>query len=263
MDSRLRRIAFDAWIEKTYRKFDDSGNDIGGFTTAEISRSMHRGYPADKILTDMMRAIHAISVFRRRTVWQWVSAGGHSGFTVCVQHLDERQRRLPTGVYVDTPRPESDPSRAAGFFRQSLGEPSSSKCSIRREGLREPNSFRSLEGVIPTAEELSRLGVSIFVGVGHETTRRQCLYQREICELLKWIDVIGQPACGFRCHLDARRHAVGTGNWSAVMAKCCLFIPSRRRSAGSRVISSLLHAACPDVIEKNQQDPCLGLSRAS
>lgn len=33
VDSRLRRIAFDAWIEKTYRKFDDKGNDIGGFTT--------------------------------------------------------------------------------------------------------------------------------------------------------------------------------------------------------------------------------------
>ncbi|MGO8470423.1 hypothetical protein AB9F45_40065, partial [Rhizobium leguminosarum] len=40
------------------RNFDDKGNDIGGFTTAEISRSMHRVYPADNILTDMMRAIH-------------------------------------------------------------------------------------------------------------------------------------------------------------------------------------------------------------
>jgi hypothetical protein len=29
VDSRLRRIAFDTWSEKTYRKFDDKGNDIG------------------------------------------------------------------------------------------------------------------------------------------------------------------------------------------------------------------------------------------
>nr|KPN23101.1 hypothetical protein KS05_29725 [Rhizobium brockwellii] len=29
VDSRLRRIAFDTWSEKSYRKFDDKGNDIG------------------------------------------------------------------------------------------------------------------------------------------------------------------------------------------------------------------------------------------
>ncbi|WP_157628281.1 hypothetical protein [Ensifer sp. BR816] len=58
VDSRLRRIEFDRWIESNYRKFDDIGKDIGAFTTAELSRSMHRGYPADKILLDMMRAIH-------------------------------------------------------------------------------------------------------------------------------------------------------------------------------------------------------------
>src|SRR5690554_2105412 len=57
-DSRKLRFEFEAWIEANYRKLDDKGHDIGPFTAAEIGRSMHRGYPADKILTDMMREIH-------------------------------------------------------------------------------------------------------------------------------------------------------------------------------------------------------------
>ena len=57
-DSRQVRQEFEAWVEKTYRKLDDRGRDLGSFTVAELGRSMHRGYPADKILLDMMREIH-------------------------------------------------------------------------------------------------------------------------------------------------------------------------------------------------------------
>ncbi|MGO7565896.1 hypothetical protein ACC754_44700, partial [Rhizobium johnstonii] len=67
----------DIWIEKNYRKFDDKGNDIGGFTTAEISRRMHRGYPADKILTDMMRAIHRYFHFTKTNRMAVGLGGGH------------------------------------------------------------------------------------------------------------------------------------------------------------------------------------------
>ena len=58
VDSRRMRVEFENWLEKTYRKRDDQGNDIGPFTAAEIGRSMHRGYPADAILLDMMGEIH-------------------------------------------------------------------------------------------------------------------------------------------------------------------------------------------------------------
>ena len=52
------RFEFEAWLEANYPKVDDNNNPIGAFTASEIGRSMHRGYPADKILLDMMGEIH-------------------------------------------------------------------------------------------------------------------------------------------------------------------------------------------------------------
>ncbi|NKK68905.1 phosphoglycerate dehydrogenase [Rhizobium leguminosarum bv. viciae] len=262
VDSRLRRIAFDTWIEKTYRKFDDKGNDIGGFTTAEISRSMHRGYPADKILTDMMRAIHRYFHFPKANRMAVGLGGGHSGYTVCVQHLmnanDASQR-----VYVDTPRPESDPARAAGFFRQSWATQLIEMQRFAEKGCESRIHFAASEGVIPAAAELSALGVSIFVGVGHETTGANAYTSREIHELLNWID--GDPA---------NRHAVfdatsmlGAMPWEpelvdAVMAKCCLFMPFQKAIGGVSgyfVASFTPHALA--LVEKNQQDPSWAIPR--
>ena len=104
-DSRKMRYAFERWLEHTYRKYDDKGNDLGGFTAAEIGRSMHRGYPADAILRDMMREINRYFCFPRANKMAVGLGGGHSGFTVCAMHMmnanDADQR-----VYVDTPAPE-------------------------------------------------------------------------------------------------------------------------------------------------------------
>lgn len=261
-DSRLRRIAFDDWIEKTYRKFDDKGNDIGGFTTAEISRSMHRGYPADKILIDMMRAIHRYFGFPKQNRMAVGLGGGHSGYTVCVQHLmnanDAAQR-----VYVDTPRPESEPSRAAGFFRQSWATQLIEMQRFAEKGCESRIHFADSEGVIPTADALAALGISIFVGVGHETTGANAYTSGEIRELLRWLD--GDPA---------NRHAVfdatsmlGAMPWepelvAAVMAKCCLFMPFQKAIGGISgyfVASFTPHALA--LIEKNQQDPSWAIPR--
>ena len=262
VDSRMRRIAFDAWIEKTYRKFDDRGNDIGGFTTAEISRSMHRGYPADKILVDMMRAIHRYFGFPKENRIAVGLGGGHSGYTVCVQHLlnanDASQH-----AYVDTPPPESDPSKAAGFFRQSWATQLIEMQRFAKAGCESRIHFAASEGVIPTADELTALGVSIFVGVGHETTGANAYTSREIGELLRWLD--GDPA---------NRHAVfdatsmlGAMPWepelvAAVMAKCCLFMPFQKAIGGISgyfVASFTPHALA--LIEKNQQDPSWAIPR--
>ncbi|MGO8023663.1 NAD(P)-dependent oxidoreductase [Rhizobium leguminosarum] len=262
VDSRLRRIAFDRWIEKTYRKFDDKGNDIGGFTTAEISRSMHRGYPADKILTDMMRAIHRYFHFPKANRMAVGLGGGHSGYTVCIQHLmnanDASQR-----VYVDTPRPESDPARAAGFFRQSWATQLIEMQRFAEKGCESRIHFAASEGVIPTAPELSALGVSIFVGVGHETTGANAYTSREIHELLNWID--GDPA-NHHAVFDATS-MLGAMPWEpelvdAVMAKCCLFMPFQKAIGGVSgyfVASFTPHALA--LVEKNQQDPSWAIPR--
>ena len=55
VDSRRMRFEFEAWLEANYRKVDDNNNPIGAFTSAEIGRSMHRGYPADKIEKEAWR----------------------------------------------------------------------------------------------------------------------------------------------------------------------------------------------------------------
>src|SRR4030065_143128 len=81
---------------------------------------MHRGYPADKFLTDMMREIHRYFEFPKSNKMAVGLGGGHSGFTVCLMHMmnatDESQH-----VFVDTPEPESDLAQAGGFFRQAWG----------------------------------------------------------------------------------------------------------------------------------------------
>ena len=119
-DGRANRFAFDAWLEATYRKLDDKGNDLGPFTTAEIGRSMHRGYPADAILLDMMHHIHRYFGFPKSNHMAVGLGGGHSGFTVAIMHL-MNPNLSGQKLFVDTPRPESDAAKAGGFFRQSWG----------------------------------------------------------------------------------------------------------------------------------------------
>ncbi|MGV3550314.1 NAD(P)-dependent oxidoreductase [Rhizobium sp.] len=262
VDSRLRRYAFDRWIEATYRKFDDAGKDIGAFTTAELSRSMHRGYPADKILIDMMRAIHRYFEFPKSNRIAVGLGGGHSGYTVCVQHLlnaNEAEQK----VYVDTPRPESDSAGASGFFRQSWATQLIEMHRFAEKGDESRIHFADREGAIPSAKVLADLGISIFVGVGHETTGANSYTNAEINELLTWLD--GDPE---------NRHAVfdatsmlGAMPWSpetvrAVMAKCCLFMPFQKAIGGisGYFVASFTPQAL-SLIEKNQSNPSWAIPR--
>ena len=85
-----------------------------------MGRSMHRGYPADKVILDMMREIHRYFGFPKENRMAVGLGGGHSGFTVRALHLiaptDSAQH-----IFVDTPAPESSSGKAGGFFRQSWG----------------------------------------------------------------------------------------------------------------------------------------------
>ncbi len=261
-DSRLRRFEFDRWIERTYRKFDDTGKDIGAFTTAELSRSMHRGYPADKILLDMMRAIHRYFEFPKSNRIAVGLGGGHSGYTVCVQHLlnanDQNQR-----VYVDTPRPESGSAGAAGFFRQSWATQIMEMHRFAAKGDENRIYFADKEGTIPSAAALADLGISVFVGVGHETTGANSYTDAEIRELLAWLDEDPE-----------NRHAVfdatsmlGAMPWEpeivrAVMAKCCLFMPFQKAIGGvsGYFVASFTPAALA-LIERNQGNPSWAIPR--
>ena len=119
VDRRMARFEFEAWLEKNYQKLDDQGQKTGPGTTGELDRCMHRGYPADKVVLDMMREIHNYFEFPKQNKMAVGLGGGHSGFTVAVLHLMNTD--IGFNVFVDTPRPESDAAKHGGAFRQSWG----------------------------------------------------------------------------------------------------------------------------------------------
>ncbi len=67
MATVISDVPFENWLEVNYPKRDDRGNVIGNFTAAELGRGMHRGYPADKVLLDMMFHMHRYFGFSQST----------------------------------------------------------------------------------------------------------------------------------------------------------------------------------------------------
>ncbi len=261
-ESRALRFEFEHWLEQNYRKFDDRGRDIGCFTAAEIGRSMHRGYPADKFLLDMMREIHRYFEFPKSNRMAVGLGGGHSGFTVCALHFltvnDPTQH-----IYVDTPAPESDLAKSSGFFRQSWGAQIVEMMRFARNGDEARLHFASSEGAIPTADTLERMGVKVFFGVGHETTGATTYSRADIETLLDWID--RNPA-EHHAILDATS-MLGAMPWGSelvrqVMAKCCLFMPFQKAIGG--ISGYFLVSFTPQalsLVEDNQKNPSWAIPR--
>ncbi len=261
-DSRLLRFEFEAWLESTYRKLDDTGRDVGPFTAAEIGRSMHRGYPADKILLDMMREIHRYFEFPRSNKMAVGLGGGHSGFTVCVLHMIDAND-LDQQVYVDTPRPESDAAKAGGFFRQSWGAQLIEMQRLAKNGDEARLHFSENEGAIPSADELEAMGVKIFVGVGHETTGATTYTEQDIANLLEWL---GRDPVAHHAVIDSTS-MLGAMPWPEevvrqVTAKCCMFMPFQKAIGGisGYFVASFTPQALA-LIEANQKNPSWAIPR--
>ncbi|MCB2095038.1 MAG: phosphoglycerate dehydrogenase [Rhodobacteraceae bacterium] len=261
-DSRFLKFEFEHWLETNYRKLDDRGRDLGPFTAAEIGRSMHRGYPADKFLADMMREIHRYFEFPKSNKMAIGLGGGHSGFTACALHM------ITTGdpdqhIFVDTLRPESDAAKGSGFFRQSWGAQIIEMMRYARNGDESRVHFAGQEGVVPSAGELASMGIKLFVGVGHETTGATTYSVRDVEELLAWIDL--NPA-EHHVVLDATS-MLGAMPWGERLArevtgKCCMFMPFQKAIGGvsGYYIASFTPAAL-DLIERNQKKPSWAIAR--
>lgn len=262
VDARLTRFTFEAWLERTYRKLDDKGRDVGAFTSGEIGRSMHRGYPADKILTDMMREIHRYFEFPKTNKMAVGLGGGHSGFTVCVLHMmnanDPDQH-----VFVDTPRPESDAAKTGGFFRQSWGAQMVEMQRYAQRGDEARIHFSDDEGSIPSADMLEDMGIRLFVGVGHETTGATTYTERDVRNLLEWID---RDPPHHHAVLDATS-MLGAMPWgsdlvSQLVSKCCMFMPFQKAIGG---ISGYFAVSCTpqvlNLIETNLRNPSWAVPR--
>ena len=261
-DSRKMRFEFDRWLEKTYRKLDDKGNDLGPFTTAEIGRSMHRGYPADAILLDMMHEIHRYFGFPETNKIAVGLGGGHSGFTVCAMHM---MNANDTGqhVYIDTPAPESEAATTGGFFRQSWGAQLIEMQRFAANGDENRLHFAEVEGTIPSADKLSEMGVKLFIGVGHETTGATTYTYEDITNLREWID---RDPVNHHAIIDATS-MLGAMPWEqsvvdAVNAKCSMFMPFQKAVGGiSGYFCWAMTPACFDLVEKNQKDPAWAIPR--
>ncbi len=232
VDARKRRIEFETWIEATYPKLDDRGNVIGNFTTAELARGMHRGYPADKVLLDMMGAIHRYFEFPAKNKIAIGLGGGHSGFTVAAMHLLSANK-AGQHVFIDTPRPESEVAKSSGFFRQSWGTQLIEMLKFSKNGDVNRLHFADDEGAIPSSRDLNDMGVSLFFGVGHETTGATTYTEAEIKNLLEWIDI---DPDAHHAVIDSTS-MLGAMPWAddtiaQVLDKCCMFTPFQKAIGG-------------------------------
>ena len=262
MDARLLRFEFDSWIEANYPKLDDKGNQIGNFTTAEIGRGMHRGYPADKVLNDMMREMHRYFGFPKKNKMAVGLGGGHSGFTAAALHLMNANNSDQI-VFVDTPKPESDAARAGGFFRQSWGTQLTELQRYAENGDESRLLFAEGEGNIPSAEFLQSKGVKLFFGVGHETTGATTYTEQEIRNLIEWIDL--NPS-EHHAVIDATS-LLGAMPWpqtlvDQILDKCNMFMPFQKAIGGvsGYYVVSLTPQAL-ELIDNNQKDPSWAIPR--
>lgn len=262
VDARALRREFEHWLEATYPKCDDQGNVIGNFTTAELGRGMHRGYPADKVLLDMMFEIHRYFDFPRSAKIAVGLGGGHSGFTVAALHLVSANK-ADQQIFIDTPRPETDIAKKSGFFRQSWGAQLSEMMRLSQNGDVGRLHFADQEGAIPPADTLRDMGIKLFFGVGHETTGATTYTQPEIENLLAWIDLDPQHHHGV---IDATS-MLGAMPWDAdvvtqVMKKCCMFTPFQKAIGG---VSGYFIFALTDpalaIINDNLKDPSWAIPR--
>lgn len=177
---------FADWVTLRYRKLSDTGADLGGFTIGELARSMHRGYPADAILLDMARKIHSYFDYPKSN-WMAIGlGGGHSGFTSAALHMLSAGD-LDQGVYIDTPKPETEAAATGGFFRQSWAAQILEMYRLARNGDESLLHYADGEGAIPSAKVLAGKGVKIFLGVGHETTGATTYTESEVRSLLEWL----------------------------------------------------------------------------
>lgn len=257
-----RRAEFERWLSATYRKHDDRERDIGGYSATELARCMHRGEPADSILLDMMRAIHGYFGLPRENRLAVGLGGGHSGFTVCIQHLmtmqDEDQH-----VFIDTPHPESQRNLSAGFFRQSWATQIIDLCRLARNGTTDRLHFAAEEGGIPPAAMLEQMGIRLFVGVGHETTGATTYSAAEVAGLLEWLarDPVNRHAI-----IDATS-LLGAMPWpdnliAGVMSRCCLFMPLQKAIGGvSGYFTASFTPQALQQIDRNLAQPSWAIAR--
>ena len=261
-ERRFQGFEFQRWLEKNYRKISDSGQDVGPITKGELDRGMHRGYPADKVVLDMMREIHRYFRFPKQNRMAVGLGGGHNGFTVCILHLIHPEN--PTQqIFVDTPEPETTAAQQGGFFRQSWGTQLIELLRFSTNGEKNRLHFSATEGHIPTPHQLQTWGIQLIIGVGHETTGATTYSDQDIRNLLAWIELNPQ---NHHALIDGTS-MVGAMPWpeslgQQIIDKCCIFMPFQKAVGGipGYFVASFPPAAL-QLVERNMRDPGWAIPR--
>jgi phosphoserine aminotransferase len=261
-DARLLRFEYDRWIEENYPLLNDQGQKVGKSSFREFQRSIHRGFPADTVLRDMVREIHRYFEFPSTNKMAAGIGGGHTGFTVCALNL-LNANDPDHHVYVDTPMPESVESGSGGFFRQSWGTQLIELQKFSKLGDVNRLHFSESEGIIPSADELESMGIRVFMGVGHETTAAMDYSIQDIQNLIEWVD---RDPDKHHAVIDSTS-MIGAMPWgetlvNQVISKCCMFMPLQKAIGGNSgyFIISLTTQALR-LINKNQNDPSWSIPR--
>ena len=261
-ERRRRRFDFEHWLEATYRKLDDRGGDRGPFTVGEIEQSMHRGYPADKIVLDMMRAIHRYFEFPATNRMAVGLGGGHNGFTVALLHL-MNPKDATQHVYVDTPKIETTAASSGGFFRQSWGAQVVDLQKLGAGGDPSRVHFAGTEGNVPTAKTLAKMGIRLFVGVGHETTGATTYNETDVRNLLEWLD---RDPDSNHALIDGTS-MLGAMPWpedlvTQLLAKACFFMPFQKAVGGvAGYFAATFTPQAIALIESNVRNPAWAIPR--
>jgi phosphoserine aminotransferase len=262
VDARLLYFEYQAWIEKNYPKLNDQGDVVGKSTGREFNRSIHRGFPAEVVLRDMVREIHRYFEFPKKNKMAAGIGGGHTGFTVCALHL-LNANDPDHHVFVDTPKPESKQATSGGFFRQSWGTQLIELQRYSLHGDEKRLHFSSVEGVIPSADELESMAIRVFMGVGHETTGAMDYSIADIGNLIEWID---RDPDNHHAVIDSTS-MIGAMPWGEklveqVIDKCCMFMPLQKAIGGNSgyYVISLTPQALT-LINKNQNNPSWSIPR--
>ena len=262
VERRLLRFEFEIWLEESYPKLNDQGRPHGPITRGEMERGMHRGYPADKVVHDMMREIHRYFEFPKQNLMAVGLGGGHNGFSVCTMHLMNANMR-DQRIYVDTPKPESGPADKAGFFRQSWASQIIELQRFADCGDESRIHFAKAEGHIPSVEALCNKGIKLFVGVGHETTGATSYSEEDVSNLLAWLDTNPDE---HHALIDATS-MLGAMPWrddivQQMISKCCFFMPFQKAIGGvAGYFAASFTPAAMALIEKNMQDLAWAIPR--
>jgi hypothetical protein len=130
-------------------------------------------------------------------------------------------------------------------------------------GAQERVHFAGAEGHIPSAAELAGMEIRLFVGVGHETTGATTYNERDVRNLLEWLDA--DPA-SHHAILDGTS-LLGAMPWAddlvhQLLAKACFFMPFQKAVGGiAGYFAATFTPQAIELIERNLRNPAWAIPR--